>query len=63
MRPMGTGQWVHMSLIGKLIQASHHPHQDGISNFNLMGYNMVHKMAFNFMDLLDHRTVRKVGAG
>lgn len=62
-QPVGTGQWVHMSRTGGLIQASRHPQQDGISSSKLKGCNMVRTMAFHRMGLLHHQTVKRVGAG
>lgn len=62
-QPVGTGQWVPMNLTGGLIQAFRHPHQDGIFDFNLKGYHMVHKKVVNCMGLQHQQTVKKVGAG
>lgn len=63
MQPVETGPWALMSLIGKLIQVSRHPLQDGISIFNPMGCHTVHMMGVNCMNLLHLQTAKKVGAG
>ncbi|KAJ0095237.1 hypothetical protein Patl1_15965 [Pistacia atlantica] len=64
-QPVGTGLWVRMSLIGKLIRVSHHLHRDGIFIFNLKvkGCHMVHMTIFGCVDHVHHQRVKKARTG